>query len=349
MFQELSRNAILFFKESSFEIHLHYAHDVSPSVHIYFDRVRDILVFSMSKRKLPEGETTERVARHASRRDAPPAAVRDLTGEQVDPRARRKVEKATVDCLYDYVEIPLAAEAAGGAGTAAAGAAAGADAEAETLRYPVLNVFKAWEALARESPDFQRLLQAKAAGGSLGLRFSVYGDEVTPGNPLAPDNRQKAYCFYCSALEFEEFLLSEQCWFVLTVVPTVTMKTVTAGLSGFVRCLYGHLRYLQLGANIQLGGSQLFVHGSVSHCLYDAAALHGVLGSTGQSGNKPCFRCGNIYSRFVDLPRDARRQGLRTLDATEDQLCGMTNEHIFEVVDHVAAASRDQPSLFLYR
>ena len=180
MFQELSRNAILFFKESSFEIHLHYAHDVSPSVHIYFDRVRDILVFSMSKRKLPEGETTERVARHASRRDAPPAAVRDLTGEQVDPRARRKVEKATVDCLYDYVEIPLAAEAAGGAGTAAAGAAAGADAEAETLRYPVLNVFKAWEALARESPDFQRLLQAKAAGGSLGLRFSVYGDARQP-------------------------------------------------------------------------------------------------------------------------------------------------------------------------
>ena len=60
----------------------------------------------MSKRRLPEGEATERVARHASRRDAPPAAVRDLTGEQVDPRRRRKVEKATVDSLYDYVEIP---------------------------------------------------------------------------------------------------------------------------------------------------------------------------------------------------------------------------------------------------
>ena len=125
----------------------------------------------MSKRRLPEGEATERVARHASRRDAPPAAVRDLTGEQVDPRRRRKVEKATVDSLYDYVEIPLAAEAAGGARTAAAGAAAagaaaaGANAEAEPLRYPVLNVFKAWEALARESPDFQRLLQAKASGG----------------------------------------------------------------------------------------------------------------------------------------------------------------------------------------
>ena len=314
----------------------------------------------MSKRRLPEGEATERVARQASRRDAPPAAVRDLTGEQVDPRRRRKVEKATVDSLYDNVEIPLAEAAAGGARTAAAGAAAagaaaagaaaaGANAEAEPLRYPVLNVFKAWEALARESPDFQRLLQAKASGGSLRLRFSVYGDEVTPGNPLAPNNQQRAYCFYCSALEFEEFLLSEQCWLVLTVVPTFTMKTVKAGLSGFVRCLYGHLRYLQLGANIQLGGSQLFVHGSVSHCLYDAAALHGLLGSTGHSGNKPCFRCGNIYSRFVDLPRHAQRQGLRTLDATEDQLRCMTNEHIFEVVDHVVAAFRDQPSLFLYK
>ncbi|CAE7248870.1 unnamed protein product [Symbiodinium sp. CCMP2592] len=320
----------------------------------------------MSKRKLPESETTERVARHAARRDAPPSAVRDLAGEQVDPRTRRKAEKAAVDALYDYVEIPraaeaagVAAEAAGGAGAAAAGAAAagasatgaaaagasatGAAAEAEPLRYPVLNVFNAWEALARESPDFQRLLQAKAAGGSLRLRFSVYGDEVTPGNPLAPDNRQRAYCFYISALEFEEFLLSEMCWFVLTVVPTVTMKTVKAGLSGFVRCLYRHLRYLQLGANIQLGGSQLFVHGAVSHCLYDAAALHGVLGSTGQSGNKPCFRCGNVYSRFKKLPPDADRQGLRTLNATENQLRTMTNEHIFEVVDHVLAASRTQP------
>lgn len=95
----------------------------------------------MSKRRLPEGEATERVARQASRRDAPPAAVRDLTGEQVDPRRRRKVEKATVDSLYDNVKIPLAEAAAGGARTAAAGAAAagaaaaGANAEAEPLRY----------------------------------------------------------------------------------------------------------------------------------------------------------------------------------------------------------------------
>ena len=295
----------------------------------------------MSKRKLPEGETTEMVARHASRRDAPPAAVRDLAGEKVDPRTRRKTEKDTVEALYDFVQIPLAA----GAGSAGAGVA-GAPAEAEPLSYPVLNVFSAWQALAGKSPDFQRLLLAKAAGGS--LRFSVYGDEVTPGNPLAPDNRLRAYCFYISALEFEEYLLSEQCWLVLTVVPSVTLKTVKAGLSGFVRCLYSHLRYLQLGANIQLGGSQLFVHGSVSRCLYDAAALHGVLGSTGQSGNKPCFRCGNIYSRFVDLPRHAHGQGLRTLDATEDQLRCMTNEHIFEVVDQVQAASRAQPSLFLH-
>ena len=36
------------------------------------------------------------------------------------------------------------------------------------------------------------------------------------------------------------------------------------------------------------------------------------------------------------------------LDATEDQLRCMTNEHIFEVVDQVQAASRAQPSLFLH-
>ena len=90
----------------------------------------------MSKRKLPEGETTEMVARHASRRDAPPAAVRDLAGEKVDPRTRRKTEKDTVEALYDFVQIPLAA----GAGSAGAGVA-GAPAEAEPLSYPVLNVF----------------------------------------------------------------------------------------------------------------------------------------------------------------------------------------------------------------
>ena len=44
----------------------------------------------MSKRKLPEGETTEMVARHASRRDAPPAAVRDLAGEKVDKEENGK-------------------------------------------------------------------------------------------------------------------------------------------------------------------------------------------------------------------------------------------------------------------
>ena len=67
------------------------------------------------------------------------------------------------------------------------------------------------------------------------LSFSVYGDEVAPGNPVDPLWRltadKRRIVFDISAREFEECLRSADCWFVLEVVPTVTLKLFL--ISGF--------------------------------------------------------------------------------------------------------------------
>ena len=50
------------------------------------------------------------------------------------------------------------------------------------------------------------------------LTLLIYFDEVTPGNPLQPDNARKSYLLYISLKEFKHALKSEHAWLFAMIV-----------------------------------------------------------------------------------------------------------------------------------
>ena len=80
-----------------------------------------------------------------------------------------------------------------------------------------------------------------------------YTDEVTPSNPLATLNKRKFQAMYWSFLEFGLNALSrEEAWFTVCIEFTVTVNSVSAGLSQVVAAI---LRlFFSEGHNFQTTG-----------------------------------------------------------------------------------------------
>jgi hypothetical protein len=128
-------------------------------------------------------------------------------------------------------------------------------------------------------------------------RLILYCDEITPGNPLRPDNKRKMTAFYISWVELGPFLRSEEAWLTVGVLRPSLVKQVVGGFSGAVRCL---MRALLLGADsLRTAGAMLGE--SLFFCKYhrmimDEAAGKAVWSVKGASGLKPCIDCKNVVA-----------------------------------------------------
>ena len=70
----------------------------------------------------------------------------------------------------------------------------------------------------------------------------MYIDDITPGNPLRPDNKRKITAVYASCIELGNFLRLEEAWLALGVIRTNVVKEVKGGLSNAIRqLLKGHV------------------------------------------------------------------------------------------------------------
>ena len=131
-------------------------------------------------------------------------------------------------------------------------------------------------------------------------RLVLYHDEITPGNPLRPDNRRKIVAFYISFLELgSSFLRTEDAWLLLGTLRSSVVKNVLGGISNVTRRL---LRALFLGpqglrdGGIMLGDAQGLFFATFCRLLSDEAAGKAVWCVKGASGLRPCIDCENVVA-----------------------------------------------------
>ena len=145
------------------------------------------------------------------------------------------------------------------------------------------------------------------------LTLIVYFDEVTPGNPLRPDNLRKSYLIYVSLKEFKHALKSEFAWLPAMVVKHPLLDKFPGGLSRLLRDVFR-----------LWSGSGLFSHGVVLRfaCtsyvvrivpkvrIYaDYAAACSAWDSKTASGIRPCLFCQNVTLLRAGLTDHANRDG----------------------------------------
>jgi hypothetical protein len=125
----------------------------------------------------------------------------------------------------------------------------------------------------------------------------LYLDEVTPGNPLRPDNKRKITAFYASFLELGDFLSSEAAWLTIGTLRTSIAKDIVGGMSNVVRQL---LRAMFVGpTSLAVGGAVLqsgLFFARFRRLLSDEAAGKSVFCVKGASGLKPCMDCKNVVA-----------------------------------------------------
>jgi hypothetical protein len=104
------------------------------------------------------------------------------------------------------------------------------------------------------------------------LSLILYGDGITPGNPLGHHNLLKSWVWYVSFLEWGALLLSrEEFWFPIAIHPMSVINSTPGGISAMTAAI---LRNLSLGEWVNVMGIsfRLGLHAVVA----DEEALNGI-------------------------------------------------------------------------
>ncbi len=107
-------------------------------------------------------------------------------------------------------------------------------------RLPVAKLTNLFTWFCDEVPCFERLLlvTCRRRRAERSLRLCVYADEVTPGDPIRPDNLRKSYLIYASLLEFGKHLQSSYAWLPVCVLKHSLLDTVQGGFSRILRDIF---------------------------------------------------------------------------------------------------------------
>lgn len=159
-----------------------------------------------------------------------------------------------------------------------------------------------------EIPCFERLMQQtfRRHGQACKLSTLLYFDEVTPGNPLHPDNLRKSVLVYVSFKEFGKHLRSANAWLTVAIVKHNSTEELDGKFSRFLRDL---LRLWTQSPLFSAGAIIDFPNGTPTvvrlakniEFLPDYAAACSAWQSKTASGLRPCLKCQNVMMKGADL------------------------------------------------
>ena len=164
------------------------------------------------------------------------------------------------------------------------------------------------------SQTFGNMMQQaiEKRGVDVPLNLIIYSDEVTPGNPLAPQNRRQFTNFYIGVLEFGGAALqSEHFWLTIATLRTSIAKEMVGKASRVLKAIL-HLwlvdNELHNGIFINLPRGRTKVKFRMSNALSDESALKHGLDVKGAAGLLPCIVCANVVKqgRGLDENDDSR-------------------------------------------
>ena len=167
-----------------------------------------------------------------------------------------------------------------------------------------------------------------------------YTDEVTPGNPLAPDNARKAYLIYITVLEFGTAIRSEFAWLPASLIKHVAVDHIEGGLARVARDVlrkWSPARLFNTGIVLLLGNLPVLVKFRRKlKLLADYAAACAVWGGKTASGIRPCLFCKNCVLKSSSLDQHANPDGY----LVSALCCDFERFDVMEPEDYVATARK---------
>ena len=136
-------------------------------------------------------------------------------------------------------------------------------------------------------------------------RFSLYIDEVTPGNALRPGLGRQYMSCYWTLLDLPSWFRSSQWgWFYLMFIEARQLKRIPDGIGAVVASLIEKFwdpsgwDMARLGVRMSVGqDTWAVVKISLACFIADEKALKELSSAKGASARKPCIRCANIVGR----------------------------------------------------
>ena len=175
----------------------------------------------------------------------------------------------------------------------------------------------------------------------------LYHDEITPGNVLRPDNKNKIMAIYFSFIEFKEMLRCEDAWLPIGVLRHSLLSKIKGGVSGVTKMLVRDMFLPSVsslnfttGAALEVEGSMVLLFAKLACVLADESALKSTWAVKGASGLRPCMLCKNAVSKTSDVAHRDVSQYL--VDITEPCFSSFdpaTDTDIWELYDLIDSQS----------
>ena len=186
-----------------------------------------------------------------------------------------------------------------------------------------------------------RTLAAKPNTFDTPWHLIMYGDEVTPGNQLSPDNARKMWIFYVSFLELgPEVLSQEDAWFCLAALRSKRVCDVHAGVAQAFKMLVKHL-FCNTQCSLQTTGVSLSpstrIFCKLGMVLQDGGAQKLIWLVKGDAGTKCCMLCRNVIAMDSSLEDEEGVTLLRADVMRERDIDFATNDDIRGSVRRLAA------------
>lgn len=194
---------------------------------------------------------------------------------------------------------------------------------------------KALQYFLDRNPSLANLIAVRTPGTPLHLVF--YHDEITPGNPLAPNNARKTVAIYMSCLEWKEALSSEFSWLPIAVLRSSVVKQSVGGLSGVLACFFRSLIPSFHGQSLRINDALEMVTFKWTTSIMDEKALMETWSAKGASGKKPCLLCVNCVSKPAGKILSDSSYFRDISHATIQDFQRTTDDDVWSAVDHLLA------------
>ena len=174
----------------------------------------------------------------------------------------------------------------------------------------------------------------------------MYGDEITPGNPMRVDKGRQLPCFYYTFIQWPTWLLHRKDgWMAFGSIRTRFMKQILGGHSALMKLIL-KIMFVDGGANFTNGffvlhkGVERVCTAGFGGILSDEKALKEFFDIKGQAGCKPCIQCKNI-SNFIHKSDDDHNTGYVRSLACADRLqwVAHTNNSVYKMIDRLRQAN----------
>lgn len=192
-----------------------------------------------------------------------------------------------------------------------------------------------FQSMAQAAPDFASVLEAALEDNI--IRCILYSDEITPGNPLAPDASRKISMFYIMPL-CRHASQSEQSWGIVTAIRQRKLRDISGGMPAVLRAILLETQRRCGPHLLELLDKKILVTYQICNIIGDESALHSMLACKGASGRKPCYRCPTILSKQCSKQLGEEMMPDGFFSIAHPSLAGLhqsTDEDIWELLSYL--------------